>query len=63
MEKNWNCPECIKGDSLVDGANDKPTKDMKLKQDSLIVSLKFTMKRMQQLKGVSKNYKNQLVSK
>ncbi|XP_062559260.1 MYND-type zinc finger-containing chromatin reader Zmynd8-like isoform X2 [Armigeres subalbatus] len=51
VEKNWNCPECIKGDSLVDGANDKPTKDMKLKQDSLIVSLKFTMKRMQQLKG------------
>lgn len=48
VEKNWNCPECIKGDSQID---DKPAKDMKLKQDSLTVSLKFTMKRMQQLKG------------
>nr|XP_029733945.1 protein kinase C-binding protein 1 isoform X2 [Aedes albopictus] len=53
VEKKWNCPECIKADALADGASDKHAKDIKLKQDSLTVSLKFTMKRMQQLKGSS----------
>lgn len=51
VEKKWNCPECIKAEAQTDGANEKPSKDVKLKQDSLTISLKFTMKRMLQLKG------------
>ncbi|XP_058823136.1 MYND-type zinc finger-containing chromatin reader Zmynd8-like isoform X3 [Topomyia yanbarensis] len=53
VEKKWNCPECIKLQSTEETCSDidgKPTKD-KLKIDSLTVSLKFAMKRMQQLKG------------
>lgn len=55
VEKKWNCPECIKAEAQTDGANEKPSKDVKLKQDSLTISLKFTMKRMLQLKGVSRS--------
>ncbi|XP_058445946.1 MYND-type zinc finger-containing chromatin reader Zmynd8 isoform X2 [Malaya genurostris] len=53
VEKKWNCPECIKLQSTDEAGPDndgKPAKD-KLKIDSLTVSLKFAMKRMQQLKG------------
>lgn len=46
VEKKWNCPECIK----LQPATDEGGKD-RLKIDSLIVSLKFAMKRMQMLKG------------
>lgn len=48
VEKKWNCPECIK----LQPASDEPAKD-RLKIDSLTVSLKFALKRMQMLKGVS----------
>lgn len=48
VEKKWNCPECIK----LQPANDEPAKD-RLKIDSLTVSLKFALKRLQMLKGVS----------
>ncbi|XP_055543640.1 MYND-type zinc finger-containing chromatin reader Zmynd8-like isoform X2 [Wyeomyia smithii] len=53
VEKKWNCPECIKLQSSDESGSDeggKPVKD-KLKIDSLTVSLKFAMKRMQLLKG------------
>uniref|UniRef100_A0A8D8CAC1 Protein kinase C-binding protein 1 n=1 Tax=Culex pipiens TaxID=7175 RepID=A0A8D8CAC1_CULPI len=46
VEKKWNCPECIK----LQPASDEPAKD-RLKIDSLTVSLKFALKRMQMLKG------------
>lgn len=56
VEKKWNCPECIKLQPVIDeggGSKEdgKPAKDGKLKIDSLIVSLKFALKRMQMLKG------------
>ncbi|XP_053694903.1 protein kinase C-binding protein 1-like isoform X2 [Sabethes cyaneus] len=53
VEKKWNCPECIKLQTSDESCSDeggKPVKD-KLKIDSLTVSLKFAMKRMQLLKG------------
>ncbi|XP_055640789.1 MYND-type zinc finger-containing chromatin reader Zmynd8 isoform X2 [Toxorhynchites rutilus septentrionalis] len=46
VEKKWNCPECVK----LHQAEEESGKD-KLKIDSLTVSLKFAMKRMQMLKG------------
>lgn len=54
IEKKWNCPECIKLQTTDEssGESGKLAKD-KLKIDSLTVSLKFAMKRMHQLKGVS----------
>ncbi|XP_065093180.1 MYND-type zinc finger-containing chromatin reader ZMYND8 isoform X2 [Ochlerotatus camptorhynchus] len=54
VEKKWNCPECIKAHSTNDeDSGDKPVKDSNLRIESLTVSLKFAMKRMQQLKGSS----------
>ncbi|XP_055607214.1 MYND-type zinc finger-containing chromatin reader Zmynd8 isoform X2 [Uranotaenia lowii] len=52
VEKKWNCPECIKLQSIEDDFREgnKTGKD-KLKIESLTVSLKFAMKRMQLLKG------------
>lgn len=55
VEKKWNCPECIKATHATEAehSDEKPAKDRKLRTESLTVSLKFAMKRMQQLKGSS----------
>ena len=50
--KDWKCPECIELETAEIADKTKAGKE-KLKPDYLLTLLRFSLRRMQNLKGVS----------